>query len=112
MHKLTIFFYPPLPNQEFNQQGWQKFMGLAEKMPGLRRETVSEIDEFLFGSQGHRYSKIHEFYFDSRAALDAALQSEEGQAAGVFLHEFTGKRFTMVIAEHKEALPDEFVRGG
>ncbi|MBT3188862.1 MAG: EthD family reductase [Anaerolineae bacterium] len=111
MHKLTIFFYPPPPSQEFDQQGWQKFMGLAEKMPGLRRETVSDVDDLLFGSQGHRYAKIHEFYFDSRAALDTALQSETGQAAGAFLHEFTRKRFTMVIAEHKEALPEEFVRG-
>ncbi len=111
MHKFTIFFYPPLPGQEFDQQGWQKFMRLAEKMPDLRRETVSDVDEFLFGSQGHRYAKIHEFYFDSRAALDAALQSEEGQAAGAFLHKFTGKRFTMIVAEHKEALPEEFPKG-
>jgi len=108
MHKLTIFFYPPSPNQEFDQEGWQKFMGLAEKMPGLCRETVSDVDEFVYGSQGHRYAKIHEFYFDSRAALDAALQSEEGQTTGAFLHEFTRKRFTMIIAEHKEALPEEF----
>jgi len=110
MYKFTIFFYPPLSNQDFNQEGWQKFMGLAEKMPGLRRETVSDIDEFLHGSQGHRYAKIHEFYFDTRKALDAALQSEEGQAAGAFLHQFTAKRFTMIIAEHKEALPEEFKR--
>lgn len=110
MHKLIIFFYPPLPNQEFDQQGWQKFMGLAEKMPGLRRETVSEMNEFLFGRQAHQYAKIHEFYFDSRAALDAALQSKEGQTTGAFLHEFTHKRFSMMISEHKEALPEEFVR--
>ena len=45
-----------------------------------------------------------------RAALDAALQSEEGQAAGAFLHQFTGKRFTMLISEHKEAVPEEFIR--
>ncbi|MBT3320682.1 MAG: EthD family reductase [Anaerolineae bacterium] len=110
MHKLTIFFYPPPPNEAFDQEGWQNFMGLAEKMPGLRRETVSEVEDLLFGSQGHRYSMIHEFYFDSRVALDSALQSEEGQKAGAFLHEFTRKRFTMMIAEHKEAFQDEFVQ--
>lgn len=108
MYKLTIFFYPPLPNQEFDQQGWQKFMGLAEKMPGLRRETVSDVDGFLFGSQGHRYVKIHEFYFETRDALDHALNSEEGQAAGAWLHLFTRKRFSMLIASHKEALPEDF----
>lgn len=86
-------------------------MGLAEKMPGLCLETLSDVDEFVYGSQGHRYAKIHELYFNSRAALNDALQSDEGQVAGAFLHEFTRKRFTMIIAEHKEALPEEFVRG-
>ena len=109
MQKLIIFFYPPLPEQEFDQQGWQKFMGLAEKMPGLRRETVSDVNELIYG-QGRSYAKIHEFYFDSREALNAALQSDAGQAAGAFLHEFTRKRFMMMVAEHKEALPEEFMR--
>lgn len=109
MHKITIFFYPPLERREAEfQMDWQKFMGLAEKMPGLRRETVSEVQQFIYGSQGHRYAKIHELYFDSRAALEAALGSEEGQIAGAWLHEFTLKRFTLIIAEHKEALSEEF----
>lgn len=109
MHKLTIFFYPPLEDQEFKfQQDWQTFMGMAEKMPKLRRETVSEVQKFVFGSQGHRYAKIHELYFDTRADLDAALNSDAGQAAGQWLHEFTQRRFTLIIAEHQEALPEEF----
>ncbi len=111
MHKLTILFQPPISDQQNQfQDDWQAFMGLAEKMPGLRRETVSDVAHHLHGMQGHRFSKIHELYFDSRAALDAALNSEEGQAAGAWLHEFTAKRFTLVIAEHKEALPEEFVK--
>jgi len=111
MHKITIIFYPPLAGHEAEfQSDWQKFMGLAEKMPGLKRETVSDVQQFIYGSLGHRYDKIHELYFDSRAALDAALSSEEGQAAGAWLHQFTRKRFTLLIAEHKEALPDEFIK--
>ncbi len=90
--------------------GWQKFMGLAEKMPGLRRETLSEVSELLFDGRGYRISKVHEFYFDSREALDAALRSSEGQAAGMWLHEFSHSLFTMVIAEHQEAFQEEFVR--
>lgn len=108
MYKLTIFFYPPLPNHEFDQQGWQKFMGLAEKMPGLLRETVSEVEDYLLGSQGHRYVKIHEFYFESREALNNALNSEEGQAAGAWLHQFTKRRLSMLIASENEALPEHF----
>ncbi|OQX63873.1 MAG: hypothetical protein B5M51_04575 [Anaerolinea sp. 4484_236] len=107
MHKLIILFDQPHQWHDFGQ-GWQKFMGLAEKMPGLQRETVSEIGRVVFGNHGQRYAKIHELYFDSREALEAALQSEEGQAAGAWLHEFTRKRFSLLIAEHKEALPEEF----
>ena len=111
MHKITIFFYPPLADQELKfQQDWQKFMGLAEKMPKLRRETVSDVEKFVFGSQGHRYAKIHELYFDNRPDLDAALNSEAGQEAEQWLHELTQRRFTLIIAEHKEALPEEFIR--
>ncbi|MCF6278516.1 MAG: EthD family reductase [Anaerolineales bacterium] len=110
MYKLTIFFYLPLPGKEDEfQSGWQKFMGLAEKMPGLRRETVSDVEQLVFGSQGHHVIKIHELYFDSRKALNTALQSAEGQTAGNWLHHFTGKRFTLLIAQHKEALPEEFI---
>ena len=55
MHKITIFFYPPLEDLEAKfQSDWQTFMGLAEKMPKLRRETVSEVQQFIYGSQGHR----------------------------------------------------------
>lgn len=111
MYKLSIFFYPPLETYESKfQQDWQTFMSLAEKMPKLRRETVSEVQKFVFGSQGHRYARIHELYFDTRADLDAALNSDAGQAAGQWLHEFTKRRFTLLIAEHKEAPPEEFIK--
>ncbi len=111
MYKISIFLYPPLEHHEERfQQDWQKFMGLAEKMPKLRRETVSEVQKFLFGSNIHRYAKIHELYFDTREDLDAALNSPEGQATGEWLHEFAFGRFSLIIAEHKEALPQEFVK--
>jgi hypothetical protein len=110
MHKIIISFFPPLEhNAERFQNSWQKFMGLAEKMPKLRRETVSDVQKYVF-AHAHRYGKIHELYFDTRVDLDAALNSAEGQAAGKWLHEFTVGRFSLVIAEHKEALPDEFVK--
>jgi uncharacterized protein (TIGR02118 family) len=111
MYKLTIFFYLPLPGkQDQFQTGWQTFMGLAEKMPGLRRETVSDVTQVIYAGMGPQVAKIHELYFDSREALNIALRSEAGQAAGNWLHTFTGKRFNLLICEHKEALPDEFIK--
>lgn len=107
MYKLVIFFLPPFSGTGF-EQGWQKFLGMAEQMPGLRKEVVGDIEELVFGPPDVNYRKIHELYFDSREALEAALDSETGQKAGRWLHSFTQGRFLLVIARHMEATPDEF----
>jgi uncharacterized protein (TIGR02118 family) len=109
MHKLIILFDQPLGWGAF-EQGWQKFLGLAEKMPGLRKEAVAEVEQLVYGPERQRYSKIHELYFDSRQDLETALQSEAGQAAGGWLHQFTHGRFVLLIAEHKEAKAEDFAQ--
>jgi len=107
MYKLVILFLPPFAWASF-EPGWQKFLGLAEKMPGLRKEMVGDIDELVFGPPNMNYKKIHELYFDSRENLEVALKSEEGQKAGQWLHSFTQGRFILMIAKHMQATPDEF----
>lgn len=83
-------------------------MGLAEQMPGLVRETVGDVEQLLYGPELQRFAKIHELYFESREALEAALRSEAGQAAARWLHEFGRGRFLILIVEHKEATPADF----
>jgi len=107
MHKLVILFMPPLAWANFDS-GWQKFLGMAEQMPGLRKEIVTDIDKQVFGPATMNYKKIFELYFDSRDDLETALNSEEGQKAGRWLHSFTQGRFLLMIAKHMEATPDEF----
>ncbi len=110
MHKLIILFKSPDAEQAF-QLGWQKFLALAEKMPGLRLETVSRVERMVFGKTEGGYALIHELLFDSKEALEAAMQSPEGAAAGKFLQSFTGGKVTLLIAEHLEAGEKDFVRG-
>jgi len=107
MYKLVILFLSPFPWASF-EPGWQKFLGLAEQMPGLRKEMVGDVDELVFGPPNMNYKKIHELYFDSREDLEAALKSEEGQKAGQWLHSFTQGRFILMVAKHMQATPDEF----
>jgi len=107
MYKLVILFLPPLAWASF-EKGWQKFLGLAEKMPNLRKEVISDMDQLVFGPPSMNYKKIHELYFDSREELETALSSEEGQAAGQWLQSFTQGRFSLMIAKHMEATPEEF----
>jgi uncharacterized protein (TIGR02118 family) len=111
MYKLVIAFLSPLARAGF-EQGWQKFLGMAEQMPGLRKEVVSDIDELVFGPASLSYKKIHELYFDSRPDLEAALTSEQGQKAGKWLHSFTQGRFLLMIAKHMEATPEQFKKTG
>ena len=105
MHKLIIIFDQP-PDLTAFLVGWQAFLQIAEQMPGLRRETVSLIEEVIHGET--RPFKIHEFHFDDRAALDAALASDAGQQAGEWLHQFTNGNFTLLTAPHQEATAKEF----
>jgi len=107
MHKLIILFESPENEQAF-QLGWQKFLGLAERMPGLRRETVSRVVQRLFGKPEGGIALIHELLFDSKEALEAAMQSPEGQAAGKFLQSFTGGKVVLLVAEHLEAGEKDF----
>ena len=108
MHKLVIFFLQSFTAPEAFNSGWQKFLGMAEQMPGLRKEVITEPEEVLFGPPNQKYRKVHELYFDSREDLDAALNSEAGQNAGRWLHSFTQGQFVLMICRHMEATPEEF----
>ena len=108
MYKLVILFLPTLTSPNAFAEGWQKFLKLAEKMPGLRKEAVSDVEELVFGPVSMNYKKIHELYFDSREALETALNSEEGQKAGQWLHSFTQGQFLLMVSRHMEAKPEEF----
>ena len=107
MYKLVILFLPPFAWATF-EKGWQKFLGLAEQMPGLRKESVGDVEELVFGPRNMNYKKVHELYFDSREDLEAALKSEAGQNAGQWLQSFTQGRFLLMIAKHMDAKPEEF----
>lgn len=107
MYKLVILFEHPLDEEEF-QMNWQKFMGLAEKLPRLKREVVSRVQEVVYAPDGRQYTRLHELLFDSRDALEAALRSQAGQLAGQFLQAFTQGRMVLLTAEHMEAFEKDF----
>jgi uncharacterized protein (TIGR02118 family) len=107
MYKLVILFEQPLNEMEF-QGNWQMFMGLAEKLPRLRKEVVSSVQQVVHAPDGRQYTRIHELIFDSRDALETALQTKAGQEAGQFLQNFTLGRMVLLTAEHMEAFEKDF----
>jgi uncharacterized protein (TIGR02118 family) len=107
MYKLIVLFEQPLNEMEF-QGNWQIFMGLAEKLPRLRKEVVSSVQQVVHAPDGRHFTRIHELIFDSRDALETALQTKAGQEAGQFLQNFTSGRMMLLTAEHMEAYEKDF----
>ncbi|GAB4397825.1 MAG: hypothetical protein OHK0052_20480 [Anaerolineales bacterium] len=98
MHKLVILLPTTIDSQKFERH-WHDFLRLAEKMPGLQRETSSLVQVVI---SGQAYERMHELYFADYTALELALYSQMGQAAGKMLHYLSDGRVTLFTAEHQE----------
>jgi len=99
MYKLMILIPPTLEGPAFDD-GWPKFLHNAERMPGLIREATVRVTSQLFGD--HPVGIVHELFFADQAALQDAMSSSEGLAAGQILQQLTQGKMTLLIAEHRE----------
>jgi len=99
MYKLMILIGPVAETSHF-AEGWPEFLHHAEAMPGLKREATIRVQALLFGEQDIRM--IHELFFESYDALETAMGSLAGQAAGQVLQRLTQGQMTLLAAEHKE----------
>src|SRR5579859_1183195 len=79
MVKLTLLFRSP-PDLNTFEEGYNHTLALLEQMPNIRRRQAC----IVFGSPSGPalYYRILEFYFENRAAMDEAMLSEAGTAAG------------------------------
>ncbi len=100
MHKLIILIRRPPDVAEFDARWSEDFVPLAEKMPGIRRVAVSRVRGGPSGQVDVHL--VHEFYFDDRESLQAALTSPAGQSAGRALMSFAAEYATLCFAEHME----------
>lgn len=99
MYKLVILIEPQPDWQEF-ERVWPEFLKLAEKMPGLIRETTSPVDQLLHGH--YHVAMIHELYFDSMETAKQAMASPEGEEAGKRLQIITAGNVTLLFTDHLE----------
>lgn len=97
--KLVILIEPPEDLSRFEDR-WPEFLHLVEAMPGLRREATSRVDHYLYGPTP--IFQMHELFFDSFPAAQAALASPVGQDAGRLLQYMTGGHMALYFADHKE----------
>jgi len=106
MYKLTILFQHPDNLDSFEYDWAHKFVPIAEKMPGILRIEVSTVDGGPEGAS--KYHKLHEFYFESREAMDEAMLSEKGTQAGLRLNAIANGKFSILFSEVHE----DIVRAG
>ena len=100
MHKLMVLIKASDDILALETQWSNEFVGRAERMPGLRRVSVSRIVGGPGG--GIELHLVHEFYFDDLKALTEALASPQGQEAGKALMTFAGEYVSIYFAEHLE----------
>lgn len=100
MYKLTILFRNPPDLARFEYDWAHSFVPFVESMPGILRVEVSTIDGGPDGPAD--FHKAHEFYFESREAMDKAMNSEKGTRAGMALNAIASGLFTILFAEVHE----------
>jgi uncharacterized protein (TIGR02118 family) len=80
MSRLIVLYSQPDDTEAFDRHYQEVHIPLAKKMPGLLRYTVSRGVTVAFGEDP--VYLIAELDFADQAAMDAALGSPEGRAAG------------------------------
>ena len=95
MVRFLVLYNMPEDPAEFDRYYREVHIPLAKKLPGLRRYTISRDMALL---RGDAFYMIAELDFDDRAALQAAFESPEGQAAAEDVPKFaTGGSHSMVF---------------
>lgn len=105
MHKLMLLFRQPKDVEIFEARWSHEFVRAVEKMPDIRRVTVSRISGGV--SNAVDLYLVHEFYFEDAESMRRAMASPNGQVAGRILMSFAADIVTLCFADHWE---DDCVR--
>ena len=97
MVKLIIFFRSPADTDAFEEHFASRHVPLIAAMPNVIRSAVSRA---IGAPRGEApYHLIHDVYFADMAALNFALNSTEGRAAGADLSLFARDLASLMFAE-------------
>jgi uncharacterized protein (TIGR02118 family) len=96
MVKLVILFKRPADEAVFEAR-YRQNLALMAQLPGIQQRQAWAVLGNPAGKSP--YFRILELYFDDFAALDKALISEEGRAAGADLMQFAGRDTELIFAE-------------
>jgi len=87
MIKLTILYGHPADPAEFEEYYYKTHMPIAAKMTGFEKVEFTKFVDGT-GSQKAAFYRMAEYWFNNFEALQATMNSREGQAAGADLANF------------------------
>jgi len=99
MYQLILLIPTSVDIKSFDE-GWPSFLEAVEQMPGLLRESVSRVDQLLYGEE--YFHRIYTFSFLDQKSLEKSLLSSPGEKAGKIIHDLTGGRVTLMTADFQE----------
>ncbi len=101
MAKVLVLYNPPADPAAFDKYYFETHMPLASKLPGLRKVTLSQGPIApIMGAAPHLVAELE---FDSLAAIQAALQSPEGQATAADIGNYASGGATILMFDTREA---------
>jgi uncharacterized protein (TIGR02118 family) len=101
MAKLITLYSTPGDPAAFDDYYYRRHIPLAKKIPGLRSYEVSK-GAIATPSGLSRYHLVGLLDFESLAAIQTALASPEGQAAGADLANFAGGGVELLVFDTEE----------
>jgi len=99
MYQLILLIPTSVDIKSFDE-GWPSFLEAVEQMPGLVRESVSRVDQLIYGKE--YFHRIYSFSFPDQKTLEKSLLSSPGEKAGKIIHDLTGGRVTLMTADFQE----------
>jgi len=99
MAQVLVLYNTPADPAAFDRYYRDTHIPLAKKIPGLRSYSINDGPvQALAGASPHLIAILT---FDSMAAVNAALNSPEGQAAAADLPNFASGGVTLLICDTK-----------
>jgi len=89
-----------MPLEEFHNYWLTVHADLCKKLPNMRRYSVNIVDRERFPE--FPYDGFSELWFDSEEALNASLQSPEGEVLLADIKNFVGHIYPILTHEYQQ----------
>jgi uncharacterized protein (TIGR02118 family) len=108
MYRLTILYGHPEEPVEFDRYYHEVHIPLAKKIPGFKGWTIGKCEAAKPGERPPYYMIVG-IYADSRAELEAAIATPQGQAALDDVPRFATGGVTFIFDDETVLIPYQLV---